>query len=474
VVTDELTVVRRPNIQWPFDDGDPFGLRPRFWTATADVLLVSSSLAALLAAGAPREIDYRAMAVFLRTGFFVGDDTPFAAICAVPPSPRIVWRRHGPDIESLYAPPPATTLTRAHAEHRFAELVEAAVGRAASAARGPLVVTLSGGHDSRHLLFALQASGYPPDCCVTVRPIPPSAPEEVAVARRVAALVDARHVVIEQRRDRLAAEREKNRLTHWCADEHAQFLPLRRYFAAGSHHVVDGLAGDVLSQSQRLDRELHRAFVERRFADVAERVLGDRATVEPAIQRLLAAEGAVRFSREAAVARVALEAARHAAAPNPIASFLFFSRTRREIALAPYAMLGVPVSTPFADPDVATFLLSLPYALVADRCFHTATIARRYPKYADIPYAAQKPGVDDRSAVRRAAVELATAVALAQSRFVHRGAVASRCVKAMATGSSADLWFLPRLVHLLDVEALGRDGPATRQRGSPSRSPAAA
>jgi hypothetical protein len=50
------------------------------------------------------------------------------------------------------------------------------------------------------------------------------------------------HIVVPQRRDRIAAESEKNGLTSFCADEHAQFLPLRDYFAANRCAVFDGLA----------------------------------------------------------------------------------------------------------------------------------------------------------------------------------------------------------------------------------------
>src|SRR5262249_46832783 len=212
----------------------------------------------------------------------------------------------------------------------------------------------------------------------TVTPYPPAAPDDVAIARRVAETVDVRHVLLSQRSDRVAAEREKNRLTHYCSDEHVQFLPLRDYFTGRECEVFDGLAGDVLSQSGRLDAALHADFVEGRFERAAQRILGDERTIEPSLTHLLTRRAAARFPRRLAASRVALEVARHAGAPNPIAGFFFFSRMRREVALAPYALLDVcPVSTPFLDGELTDLLLSLPFALVADRTFHTRTLHRR-------------------------------------------------------------------------------------------------
>src|SRR5678810_165197 len=66
---------------------DLFGFVPRFrWESSAGPI-VRPSILAVIEAGAPPVLDYDALSVFLRLGFFVGDDTPFAAIEAVP-APR--------------------------------------------------------------------------------------------------------------------------------------------------------------------------------------------------------------------------------------------------------------------------------------------------------------------------------------------------------------------------------------------------
>jgi asparagine synthase (glutamine-hydrolysing) len=396
--------------------------------------------------------------VFLRAGFFVGDDTPVAAIRAVPPAASLSWGDAGPVLQSGWRAPEPSTLSRANAVDAFGDAFAAAIRRALDGHANPVAVLLSGGHDSRHILLAMAEQGRVPDCGVTVHPYPPDAPDDVEIARELAAAVGVRHIVIPQRTDRIAAEREKNRLTDFCADEHAQFLPLRAHFHAAPHVVFDGLAGDVLSQSQRLDRELYDIFRNGQFEAVAERVLGVPGAIEPALAKLLTPDAFRRFDRRLAVARVAAEASRYADAPNPIAAFFFFSRTRREIALAPYGILrGIPgtaVRTPFLDPDVAGLLFSLPFATVADRTFHTEVLTRRYARYSGIRFGGKQLGPLDRGRGRRLAIDL---LRLGSDRagLVDTGAVRARAVRALVSGDSTKLWFVPRIVHLLDVASAG-------------------
>jgi hypothetical protein len=72
---------------------------------------------------------------------------------------------------------------------------------------------------------------------------------------------------------------------------------------------------------------------------------------------------------------------------NPLLSFYFQSRTRREIALSPCAILrGLRVFCPYMDEDVAAFFGSLPASFVLGHTFHDDAIARAFPEFADIPY----------------------------------------------------------------------------------------
>ena len=464
-----------PSLRWEWNgerllvENDRCGVLPLFWSESSGQIAVSTSIDALLDAGISRRLDDGALAVFLRTGFFVGEDTPFEAIRALPPSARLVWSRGGASLESTWSTPAPTDASRHEIVDRFGETVARVVAAHAAASDRPAAVLLSGGHDSRHILFALNEAGMLPRECVTVEPYPPSGAEDVAIARHVAASIGVDHVLVPQRTDRVAAEHQKNALTDCCSDEHVQFLPLRDYFARRDDLVFDGLAGDVLSQSQRLDPDLHRLFAFARFDDAADLVLGDRASIEPALQGLLTRHAMTRFPRGAAVARVRAEAAKHAGAANPIASFYFFSRMRREIALAPYALLDVAaVSTPFLDEGIVDLLLSVPFEVARDRRLHTDTMQRRYRELAQIPFAGKQPGRDVPARVRREAAALMARLAAHRGSLVDRVAALARTARALATGRSAHLWFLPRVAHLIDVEerSLGITPPAPPRKAA--------
>jgi hypothetical protein len=97
-----------------------------------------------------------------------------------------------------------------------------------------------------------------------------------------------------------------------------------------------------------------------------------------------------------------------------------------------------------------------PFEAVADRRLHTETLHRRYPQYARIPFDGTRRGTDDRRAVRRDAADLLKRVSESRSGLIHRPSVAARILKALASGASRHLWFLPRVLHLLEVERRAR------------------
>jgi hypothetical protein len=437
-------------------ENDRWGVQPIFWATTPNAVHVSPSLDALLDAGVPTTLDDAALAVFLRIGYFVGNDTPFISIRTLPPAARLIWSREGVQLRSNATYPAAESIPRADAVAQFGRLLTASVERS-TAAGAPSAVLLGGDLGSRHILFALQELQRLPKRCVTVEGYDGSPADDIALAATLATAVGVRHTVVSRRSDRIEAHVETQALTHSCADEHVQFLPLRGYLQHLQFHALDGLAGDVLTQISQSDGALYRLFADGRAREIAARVLGDPAEVEPAMASLVGPAALTRFSPDKAVARIAAEAGTHIARPNPIAAFVFANRMRRANALAPYGVLdGCRVSTPFLDAPLVDFLLSLPFDVVADRRLHIETLYRHYPQHARIPIDSQRRGRDDRRAVRRDAAALLKKVSESRSSLVHRPAVAARVLKAIASGASRHLWFLPRLLHLLEVERRAR------------------
>lgn len=438
---------------------DRYGAYPLFYFERPGEICVSASLATLISEGAPSDPDYDAIAAFLRLGFFLAEDTPLRSVRVLPPDARFVWRdgvlRVSGDL--TFARPAA--YSRDDAIAAFVELFRAAIQRRVGGGR-PVLLPLSGGRDSRHILLALVEAGAPPDRCVTVRLFPPRRHLEVPIAAAVARFARVPHVVIEQDAPRVEMELRKNLLTHFCSDEHAHFLALTQYVSTHAAVSYDGLAGDMLTgQSSAIDAALVELLEQDQFEAAAERLFEsyDKRGIESALRGLLAPDFYARVDRWRAIARVTRELARHAAAPNRAMSFLFWNRTRRELALVPYAMMAdLTVFTPYLDHTIVDLLMSLPPALLLDRRFHTDAIARAYPQARHLPYEEGESRTAPDMFFRRTAVEL-TRRLLTSPGPVERRYVLPRLAMAVATGRPAYLWFLPLAVYVSQLDAARRD-----------------
>lgn len=397
-------------IEWNWDGralrlrSDRYGFQPMYYYLREGELCLSPSIPHLIELGAPRDLDVDGLAVFLRLGFFLGCDTAFRAIRALPPGCTMVWEqgRFQMTSERPEARPIAISPQAALDEYidRFGTAMRRRPCRPDDCG-----IPLSGGRDSRHLFLELVTTGRRPAFCATVDPRFYGGAEhpEVTSARQLAGRAGVPHAVVRQRECRFAAERRKNLLTNLCSDEHTAFLALAEYLRGRAGVIYDGLAGDVLSAGLFLEETRLASFERGDFEGLALELLGE---IEVLLRRIVSAAWMRRLSHDRAVARLVTELAAHQDQPNPVGSFFFWNRTRREIALAPTCLFGraATVYCPYLDPDVYDFLAGLPASLLLDHSFHTRAIARAYPDYADVPYCETKPrGVDRRHARHLAA-----------------------------------------------------------------------
>ena len=70
---------------------DRYGFYPLYYFVANGECAVSPSLVKLVELGAPTEWDYEGLAVFLRIGFFLGEDTPFKSIRSLPSLATFLW-----------------------------------------------------------------------------------------------------------------------------------------------------------------------------------------------------------------------------------------------------------------------------------------------------------------------------------------------------------------------------------------------
>ena len=375
---------------------DPLGFFTLFVHARGREIALSPSILQLLAQDADPAPDPVALAVFHRIGFFVEGDTPFRHIRALPPGGRLTWRDGVLDVQG--GPPPPRTrndLSRAQAVEAFIEMPRAAIGRFLRHWDGPVTLPLSGGRDSRHILLEMVRQGRKPDTCLTFHQGGQALNGEAQAARAVADRAGVRHTILGRPRMRLRDSLRAMFLTQFCADEHAQMMPMHDYLQGSPSAALDGIGGDILTNPDDLAAD----FQERARRDDYEGIAHAMAEGHGGLLSRpghRAGPGAV-FSPDleaAATDRIAAAMRVFRDAPDPYQAFWFWNRTRREISFVSTAVLGgaAMVHCPYLDPDFVDLGLSLPWSVTCDRKLHDDAINLAFPEYSGIPYAEGFPG----------------------------------------------------------------------------------
>ncbi len=381
-------------VEWRWDGSclrvrnDRYGFYPTYYYTDSNQIAISTSIRRLLESGVGRSLDDVALSVFLRFGSFIGEDTPFREVRALPPNATLEWRDGRLKVSGLIAIPNSQTPSPDSAIDSYISLFRASVARRLSD-KSMVVALLSGGRDSRHITLELCRQGVRPDFCLTADFYPRSeVRNEIHPASLICQALGLEHVVVRQTRPRISAEMRKNSITGFTAgvDEHSWILAIRDYLKPRPCAVYDGIGGDVLSAGLFLSEERLRQFDRGDYRALYENLFG--AISDPLVENLFSREMARRLPREAAFERFREEFLRHINAPNPIGSFYFWNRTRRHIALGPYSLLGSAhdVYSPYLDNDLFDFLASLPARMLVDHTFHTETIHRAFPGVSHIPW----------------------------------------------------------------------------------------
>jgi asparagine synthase (glutamine-hydrolysing) len=433
---------------------DRLGFYPLFYFVSDDEISVSPSIRALIKAGAPADFDDAGIAAFLRLGFFLGEDTPFRRIRALPPNALLVWTRSQWKLEGGRTAFAAQHMNRKSALEGFIELFRCAIARSLPRGRARSAVLLTAGRDSRHILFELLRIGSRPQLCATVEDL---RTDDCAVASELASAFTIPHLKISRPDLNVRTLARRNLKTSFCSDEHEWILNLQRNLRPHCEFFYDGIAGDVLSNGLFLRSKTLGMMREGRVHDFARAI-----TPYNAASRMLSAEYAQRWSIEAARARVEQEAMGHVAAPNPISSFFFWNRTRREIALQPFALCSrLHACTPYLDAELVGFLSSLPADLFLEHNFHDQAIALAFPHLSELPYGS-RPRPFPTGHMRTLAWESLRYLAIHQSGIINRGFIAKRLLRCLVdrTYAGAAMWLGNTPIYLIQLERLSESGAA--------------
>jgi asparagine synthase (glutamine-hydrolysing) len=444
-------------------NSDRLGMWPLYYAIGPGFAASSPSVLGLLDAGADRTIDLDALSVFVRLGYFLGEDTAFKSIRALPPSASVKWTSAGGvHVESSRPPVHLLTLSRPEAVARCIDLFRQAMVRCMP--HHPFILPLSGGRDSRHILFELHRQKRLPELCVTTSFYGNRADSDIRIAPILARAVGAPWKAVKPQRFEFAAEICKNEITGFCTDEHGWALGLSDFIAAQQTGTIfDGLAGDTLFVCQYQTDTVLSAYRAGRLEEVADEIFGKWSLSEQWLKHVLRPDFYRKLSIERARARLLRELAHYVDHPTPVVAFYFWNRTRREIALYTFRLIprSVTALCPYLDPDMIDFLLSLPGELILDKAFHDECISTAFPAFAEIPFENKFARTVGRGLYWRYVAACHAAYSLAKlksSRFVNQPRILPWLARATVTGNTGNAHLLAgrgpsMLIFLTQLEA---------------------
>ncbi|MFE7811298.1 asparagine synthase-related protein [Streptomyces sp. NPDC057433] len=370
---------------------DRYGICPLFYRAGGDSLALSPDPLALLPDDGPAELDHDALAVFLRLGFFLAEDTAFAEVRALPPAATLTWDTRGLRLRSGGTPRPGpAAMTGTQAVDGFVGLFRASVARRLTGE--PYDLPLSGGRDSRHILLELCRQGAPPRRCVSGAKFPPDPGADGRVAAVLADRLGLPHTVVPRPRAQFRAELSALPAQGMTTLDGAWAQPLLAHLRRHSRVSYDGLGGGELAQNPSIGFIRSHPYDPADLPGLADRLLAAGRT-GPHVEHLLGPRTSVLWSRRAARRRLVTELARHAGSACPLSSFFFWNRTRRSISAAPFALGDgqLLIHTPYLDHDLFDHLATVPHRFLVDGTFHDRALHKAFPEYADLGFASSVP-----------------------------------------------------------------------------------
>ena len=380
-------------VEWDCDQtqftltNDWFGFYPVYYFKTENVLRLSTSIIDLLSYEDEIQLDDAAISVFLRLGFYIGNDTPFKNIYALSPNSKIQIRDNKITIKSNHKDSliPKSNLTQQNAIKEYGSLFQSSIKKYIPRNNEKTCLPLSGGRDSRHILFGLIKNNYKPNSCITIGLHTPWSQDDVITATELSRYFDIPHVILKRPTNQIRSEITKNYITSFCTDEHSWLLPLVNYLKINKFDILyDGIGGDVLSAGLFLKKKFLFLYDTGNFEQLANEILGD----EGYLPKMIHPKYYRKWNRQIAIECLKKELIKYENRFNPIGQFFFWNRTRREISLSPFRMLNndCRVISPFLDLEIYNFLASLPSSHFLDQSFHTQSIVNYYPEYAHFPF----------------------------------------------------------------------------------------
>ncbi len=366
---------------------DYSGYYPLFYYANSTVIMVSNSLIKLVALGAPTNYDKDALSVFCRCGFFLAEQTPFKQIRALPPNATLEWHDGQLSIKGGIRITKAQKLTRKAAVDGYIDFFRKAMERYQPPPE-EFALPLSGGRDSRQILFELHRKRKLPKLCVTC-----GEERDIFLAKRLAERLNLNHYTLVGDRPWIQYVWKKSIATHLCAMEHGWLMVLWEYLSSNFKECYEGTGVGALTRGDLLTRETVDLYEAGRFNNIATWTFSKFGPLEEFFKFLPERFEFIVKNKDSATELFANELQYFSQAANPLSSMSFWNWGRRAIALHPFGLQSrvQKVNTPFLDKNLYDFVSSFTPGLILEQEPQSEAIKKAFPEYADIPFYNQLP-----------------------------------------------------------------------------------
>lgn len=380
---------------------DRYGMRPLYYwfDASREIFLFASELKAISRQDIFRkQINWEGWNVFLRLGFFVGEDTFFKGVYTLPQGSVLRFSEGKLHIENYwhYGQIPLKDKFDEnedidHLVFLFRQAIKRRIVPDKKAA-----VFLSGGEDSRGIAAELKKQGAD-FVSYTTRKFH-AVDYDRKIAAKVAEVLKIENIFYDLPEDFLETVRpQSDALLDFESEEHAWMLPLINHLPNDVKINYDGLAQDILC-----DEKLYAGY-NRRYA-----VMLHEGRYEDWIKQWYAAKSnkllkwpfdgvdcnfiflartmRQKFSNGQFISKLKSELLKYEGNENFYLYFYLNGRTRREISLSIYGLILNKAETfcPYLDNDYFEYLMSLPIKAKEGRHIRKKILDRAYPELSGI------------------------------------------------------------------------------------------
>lgn len=441
---------------------DPWGVAPVFYWCGINEVVVARDPLEIIAIKPEIGLDFVALSLFFQLGFYIGNQTPFSGIKVLRARGMLRWDGRPAISGGPWSGKPFGS-SWTDAIDGFCERFKDAVSRRLPSE--PFGMPLTGGLDSRLILFELMARGHRPELCLTSRHWPPHINDEPETAAAICDVLDVPHLIVE-RQPRLQAELAKNEYTFFCSDEHAQMEGVARILRSRFSTTYHGIGGGELTGDNLLqEAHVHQLFTTNGLEQLIDQLVdSDRhrgvATLFPEITSV---------SIDEVKSMLFSEMTLHLNAAVPWFSFHIFNRMAREIGLAVSGQLAQveTVYCPFLDLELFTFLSGLPPELQRRRGMRLEALSTMYPRWTELPYTQYRPKAGWRSHMFGFYFDIAQWTLINNPRQIIRKSLLTRDLVWAFVNSdfrSRAFWLAPqRVLYAIQLESAWHSAVATRR-----------